>query len=602
MIQVDDLTVSFGFEPLFDKVTFSIQKGERLGFIGRNGSGKSTLFRVITGKESYDSGRIIIPKGYTIGYLDQHIVFSKPTVLEEACTTLKDSCEEYKAEIILLGLGFAEDDFHKAPTSFSGGYQLRLHLAKVLLSEPDCLFLDEPTNYLDIVSIHWLKEFLRDFDGEFICITHDREFMDSVTTHTMGLHRKKIKKVKGSSVDYFEQILIQEEVYEKTRQSLNKKIEHAQSYIERFGAKASKATQAQSRKKMIEKIPVLEKLNALTQLEFRFQEANFSGKKMLEMKDVNFAYVEGQTLINDFSFQIEKGERIAIIGKNGYGKSTLLRLMAKDLEASDGVIEYSEALQIGYFGQTHIAKLKDHLTIEDEIRLSNPQLNDQQIKSVCGVVLFSGDQMKKKISVLSGGERSRVLLGKILAKRCNFILLDEPTHHLDMESIEALLEAIDAFSGSIVIVTHSEEILKRIPLDRLIYCHLGYQEPFLGTYEEFVEKKPQAIDADLKKPVKETEKNLKTELLNQKFQTLKMIEAELKKEENAVVKLELELKRIEEDLAKQAEKGQNNNPSLTQKHQKTLEAIDSGFQRLETLNYRYLEEERRFNHKINQHS
>lgn len=490
MIQVDDLTLCYHGVPVFENVCFTINPGERCGFVGRNGSGKTSLLRLLVGQEEPDGGSISFPRGYRLGYLDQHIRFTEPTVLDEAVLGLREDEKEcvYKAEQMLIGLGFAEEDLDKDPHLFSGGYQLRLHLAKVLLSEPNGMLLDEPTNYLDILSIRFLEGFLTEFKGELIVISHDREFMDRVSTHTLGLHRKKIKKCKGGTLALFEQIAQDEEIYEKTRQNQEKKRAHLQSFIDRFGAKATKAGQAQSKQKLLNRIPALDKLKALYDLDFQFQESPFPGKKMFEMKNISFSYTPEIPLIQSVSLTIEKGKRIAIIGKNGFGKSTLLRLMIGELTPTSGEVNLSDRTEIGYFGQTHIQRLHPQSTIEEEIASANPRLNLTQVKAVCGQMLFSGDLSKKKISVLSGGEKSRVLLGTILSKPCNLLLLDEPTHHLDIESIEALMDAIDEFEGSVVIVTHSELILNRFNADELIVCHANRQAHFLGSYPEFLEK------------------------------------------------------------------------------------------------------------------
>lgn len=492
MIQVDGLTLAYHGEPLFEDASFNIHPGERCALVGRNGSGKSSLFRLLMGKELPDKGTISKRKNYLIGMLDQHIVFTKPTLLEEAALGLREGEKElvYKAEIILFGLGFEEKDLDRPPQDFSGGYQLRLHLAKVLIGEPDCLLLDEPTNYLDIISIRWFTEFLREWKGEFILISHDREFLDSVSSHTMGIHRQKVSKVKGNTIDFFELLMQKEEIHEKTRQNLEKKREHLQGFIDRFGAKASKATQAQSKQKLLSRIPVLENLKNLYQLDFQFNEASFPGKKMLEVNQISFAYdsAANQKLINNFSLTIEKGERIAIIGKNGRGKSTILRLMAGELSPSTGFVKQSDNLALAYFGQTNIDRLHPQHTVEEEISSANSKLTYTQVKGICGLMMFSGDKSTKPNSVLSGGEKSRVLLGKIIATPCNFLLLDEPTHHLDMESIEALIDAIEDFNGAVIIVTHSELILKRMGLDKIVVCHEGRQKVHLGTYEDFLAK------------------------------------------------------------------------------------------------------------------
>lgn len=492
MIQVEGLSLAYYGDYLFQNASFSIQRGERCALVGRNGSGKTSLFRILIGEEESDAGTNVMRRNYIIGTLKQHIVFTKPTLIEEAALGLRESEKDclYKAESILFGLGFKEEDLDRPPQEFSGGYQLRLHLAKVLAGEPDCLLLDEPTNYLDIVSIRWFTKFLQEWKGEFIMISHDREFLDSVSTHTMGIHRQKIIKFKGSSINFYEQIMLQEEIHEKTRVNLEKKRDHLQGFIDRFGAKASKAAQAQSKEKQLKRIPVLENLKNLYQLDFQFNEAPFPGRKMLEASNLSFSYTGDYTdpLIKKFSLSVEKGERIAIIGKNGRGKSTILRLLAGELEAGGGELKRSENVAIGYFGQTNIDKLHPKHTVEEEISSANSKLNLTQVKGICGLMMFGGDKSRKQNSVLSGGEKSRVLLGKIIAGPCNLLLLDEPTHHLDMESIEALIDAIEDFPGAVIIVTHSELILKRMVLDKIVICHEKKQEMHLGTYEEFLDK------------------------------------------------------------------------------------------------------------------
>lgn len=543
MIQVENLALAYSGEPIFEDVSFVLNPQERCGLVGRNGSGKTTLFRILIGKESQDSGTVSIPKGYKLGYLDQHIKFTKPTLLEEACLGLKpeERDEVYRAERILSGLGFDEEEFDKSPTLLSGGYSLRLHLAKVLLSEPDCLLLDEPTNYLDILSIRFLMKFLRSWKGELILISHDREFMDAVSTHTMGLHRKRVKKIKGGCEEYFAQILQEEEVHEKTRIKREKERAHLQSYIDRFGAKASKAAQAQSRKKKLEKMPALEELKKLYDLEFHFHEKPFHGRKLLEAKEIEFSY-GSEPLIEHFSLAIERGEKLAIIGKNGYGKSTLLKLLMRELTPKKGETYIADQASIGYFGQTHIQRLDEKKTIEEEIASANPTLTFSEVKKIAGQMMFSGDLAKKKIGVLSGGERSRVLIGKILAYPCNLLLLDEPTHHFDIESVEALIDALEEFNGASIIVTHSELILKRLNLHKLVICHADRQEIFLGNYDEFLEKK----GWEEEKPIKKEKEKPKQQARPKKTDNEKVLEK--------IMALESEVEKLSFELAEHVQK------------------------------------------------
>lgn len=566
MIHVDNLSISFHGNPLIKEALFALHKRERLGFVGRNGSGKTTFFRLLTGEEVPDNGKVSIQKDYTLGILKQHILFTCPTLIEEAALGLRPEDQDniYLVEKILFGLGFTEEDLYRDPANFSGGYQLRLHLAKVLVSEPDCLLLDEPTNYLDIVSIRWFARFLQQWKGEFILISHDREFMDSVTTHTLGIHRHQLRKMKGSSVEFFEKILYEEEVYGRTAQNLEKKRGHLQSFVDRFGAKASKAGQAQARVKMIQRIPVLEQLKAISQLNFHFNEAPFSAKKMLEATELNFAYDPNSSspIVNNFSLSIEKGEKIAIIGKNGRGKSTILKLLAKELTAQEGTIKHSENLSIGYFGQTNIERLHPKNSIEEEISASNATLNITEVKSICGMMMFSGDMAAKPTGMLSGGEKSRVLLGKILATPCNLLLLDEPTHHLDMESIEALIDALEDFQGTVIIVTHSELILNRLQLDKLVVCHEGRQELFLGNYEEFLEKggwDDKAVSKSakpVKKPKDQREqRQQRAALIAERAKALKPLDAAQQKLEEQIGKLEEELHQLHGEVVKSSQDG-----------------------------------------------
>lgn len=491
MIQLNNISKHFGVQVLFDDLELVIGKGERIGFVGRNGSGKSTLFKIILGEITPDSGEIKIPKGYQVGALDQHIHFSKPTVLEECCQVLSED-EQYdwwKAERILFGLGFTEEDLQKDPYSFSGGYQVRINLTKALVQNPNLLLLDEPTNYLDIVSLRWLRGFLKGFKGEVLIITHDRDFMDSVATHTIGLTRKRLRKFKGDTAKFYEQVAISDEMYEQTRVTQEKKKKELQGFVDRFGAKASKATQAQSRAKQIEKMGTLEKLSDENSLGFRFNYKECPGKVILEANDLSFSYSgdASEDLFSNLSISVGRHDRIGIIGKNGKGKSTLLNVIAGELEKRTGDIVSHPSISLGHFGQTNIERLHIGNTIQNEISESNPDLTFSQVRKICGTIMFEGDLANKNISVLSGGEKSRVMLGKILARKSNLLLLDEPTNHLDMDSIESLTKEIGNFEGAVIVVTHSELMLKAI-VNKLIIFHKGIAEFFDGTYDEFLEK------------------------------------------------------------------------------------------------------------------
>ncbi len=491
MLRAQNLTKSYGGQVLLDNVSFLMNKGERLGLVGRNGSGKTTVFRMILGEEEPDDGALVRPKGYTTGHLSQHLVFHEPTVLAEACTALPKSEDgidlTYKAEAALMGLGFERTDFDRAPGEFSGGYQIRINLAKVLISEPNLLLLDEPTNYLDIVSVRWLKQYLRSWPGELVVISHDREFLGSVTTHTMLIHRQGLRRMPGHIEKVIEQIATEEEVHEKTRVNEGKKRKRDERFIERFRYKASKAKAVQSRIKALDRKGQTEALSNERTLEFRFRPEPFHAPNVLKAKGLSFHYPDGPTIVDNLTVDVSKGDRIAVIGKNGRGKTTLLNLLAGELTAQQGQVTLHPAVRQAYFGQTNIDRLDHKQTVEDEILSVHPDHNRSAARGICGLMMFEGDLAMKKVAVLSGGERSRVLLGKILVSPSNLLLLDEPTNHLDMESVESLLEAIEEFPGAVILVTHSEMILERIA-NRLIIFDRGKSTLFEGGYRDFLDR------------------------------------------------------------------------------------------------------------------
>jgi ATP-binding cassette, subfamily F, member 3 len=491
MIIASNIEKSYGPQSLFEDVSFLINKGERVGLVGKNGTGKSTLFRMILRQESLDSGNISTPKGYRIGTLEQHIHFTQPTVLKECIEALpvEKQWDHYKAEIILSGLGFSDQDFQKDPATFSGGFQVRINLCKALLADPNMLLLDEPTNYLDILSLRWLKDYLNKWPGEMMIITHDRDFMDKVTTHTLGLHRKQARKVSGGTIKFYELMIQEEETYEQTRKNLENKRKEMQTLIDRFRAKASKATMAQSRLKMMAKMGTMEKLDTEKNLGFRFNHLTCPGKTIMNIEHISFSYSNNpdENIFSDISFSIGKKDRIGIIGANGKGKSTLLNCLAGELTPTSGLIAPHPSACLGHFGQTNIDRLEPQNQVLHEILRSNPSLSLQAAHSICGAMMFEGDLSKKKVSVLSGGERSRVLLGKIISHPTNLLLLDEPTHHLDVESIETLIEELNDYEGALVIVTHSELILKTLAKNLIIF-HRGRAEYFHGGYQDFLEK------------------------------------------------------------------------------------------------------------------
>jgi ATP-binding cassette subfamily F protein 3 len=499
VIKISQLSKSYFARELFADVSFQMNAGERLGLVGRNGHGKTTLFRLILGQEEPDSGEITIPRNYRIGHLEQHLHFNQPTILEEAALGLteEESHSLYKAEAILFGLGFSRDDLSKAPRQFSGGFQIRINLAKLLLSAPNLLLLDEPTNYLDITSVRWVTRFLSNFKGELILISHDRGFMDRATTHTAVIHRQKVRKFEGSTAKAYAQIVLEDEIHEKTRANEERKRAQAEAFINRFRAQASKAKLVQSRIKMLKRLPKIEELGDIESLDFEFRHAPFTAKTFLEARDLSFGYTPDHLLFRSMNLTINARDRFGVIGNNGKGKSTLLNVISGGLKPTTGEIKTHPDMTLGYFGQTNIQRLNPKLTIEEEIEQANPALTRTQIRNICGAMMFGGDLALKKVSVLSGGERSRILLGKILAHPSNLLLLDEPNNHLDMESIDALIESLQDFPGALLIVTHNERILRALAT-KLIVFHRGRVDVFNSGYDEFLEKIGWEEEADRK--------------------------------------------------------------------------------------------------------
>src|SRR5208283_3852498 len=385
MLQVSSLSKAYGQQVIFDAVSFTVNPGERIGLVGRNGHGKTTLFRMILGEEKPDDGVISIPAGYTVGHLSQHIRFTRPTVLEEGCAGLQESedgrDESYKVKTVLTGLGVSPDAFDRDPYELSGGYQIRLNLAKVLVESPGLLLLDEPTNYLDIVSIRWLTQFLRNWKNELILITHDRDFMDSVTTHTMGIHRCKIRKIAGQTVKLYEQLLQEEEVYEQTRINEEKKRKEVEQFINRFRAQATRAKAVQSKIKALRKKEALQKLAEEKNLDFRFNFAPFTGKFLLEADDISFAFTTDNPLFAGLSLAVATNDRIAVIGKNGKGKSTFLNLLSGELLPSKGMVTRHPKLKLAHFGQNNINRLNPGKTVEDEILEHLPDHNRKHART-----------------------------------------------------------------------------------------------------------------------------------------------------------------------------------------------------------------------------
>jgi len=585
MLNIESISKGFGEQILLEDTGMQINPGERVGLVGRNGHGKTTLLNMIAGTDHPDDGRISIPNGYRIGVLSQHIRFEKSTVLAEAMLGLPDHEQDHfwKAEKILAGLGFSNEAMKKNPMDFSGGYQVRLNLAKVLVSEPDLLILDEPTNYLDITSIRWISRFLISWPREVLLVTHDRGFMDNVVTHIVGIHRRKMRKIKGNTEKYYLQVAQDEEIYEKTRQNEVKRKKEIEQFISRFRAKARLANMVQSRIKTLSKMDSKDKLAELKNLEFTFNSLPFTGKQVLTASELTFGYEADTPLIKDFSLTVYPEDRIGVIGKNGKGKTTMLKLLNKSMTPETGLVAANPGVEYGYFEQTNVQTLNPGFTVEEELLHSHPDTDRQAARNICGAMMFEQDAALKKISVLSGGEKARVMLGKLLIRPLNFLILDEPSNHLDIEACDAFVAALNHFEGAVVLVTHNEMFLHAIAT-RLVVFKTDGIEVFEGSYQEFLDK--EGWEDEELGPVKKTKpaglskkelKKKKSELIAAKSKKLSPVRKEITKIEDEIEQLEEKIKQVNQELL---DASGNQDGTRIQALAKSLAGLESGVEDL----------------------
>ena len=484
MIHINGLNKSYGSQVLFQDVSLAIGDREKIGLVGRNGSGKSTFLQMLLER---DDEAISFPDHFTISSLEQHLNFEHETLLKQLCSSLPAHAihDDWRAKALLMGLGFDEKDFEKAPGDFSSGFQIRIRLAEALISEPHLLLLDEPTNYLDILSLRWLERFLQQWKGAFVLVTHDRHFMEAVVSHTVGIHRGKVQKMAGGPKKLMKQIDLEEEVYERTRVAQEKKCKKTEEFISKFRAGARSAGLVQSRIKSLEKQEVKEKLSKIPEIRFHFRSEPFHGSELLKATNLSFGY-DQKLLIEGFSLVIKPGDRIAIVGRNGKGKSTLLNLLSGHLRSQSGKLKRHANLRQGYFGSQSKPTLLPKHSILEELRLVE-EVKEQELRNLCGSLLFSGDAPHKQLSQLSGGERSRVCLGKVMLKTSHLLFLDEPTNHLDMESCQSLSEALLNFPGAVIFVSHDEDMLEALATRLIVFDGGEITQKEYG-YRDFLER------------------------------------------------------------------------------------------------------------------
>jgi ATP-binding cassette subfamily F protein 3 len=615
MIIVDNLSKSYGKQGLFDSISFKVNRRERVGVVGRNGHGKTTLFRMITGEEEPDSGTVTKPRKYRIGYVEQRLKFTEPTVLAEGAKGLPHDAHNdiWRVEKVLSGLGFEAADLEKHPSELSGGYQVRLNLAKVLVGDYQMLLLDEPSNFLDITSIRWLERFLVAWPGELLLITHDRSFMDNVVTHVLGIHRRKVRKIPGDTGKYYEQVAAEEEIYEKTRVNDERKMKEMDLFITRFRAKARLGGLVQSRIKSLEKMEKKDKLETIKTLEFSFAERPSFHKYALDARDVSFAFTPDRPLIRRLTLSVGAKDRVFVIGRNGRGKTTLLRLLAGDLSPQSGEISSPQSVAPGYFEQTHISTLSPSNTVLEEIASADPEGDPKRARFIAGGMMFEGDDALKKIRILSGGEKSRVLLGKLIATPLNLLLLDEPTNHLDIESNDALLEAIDAFDGAVVMVTHNEMFLHALA-DRLVVFDNDDIAVYEGGYQRFLDKvgwrdevmqgpvgnfRPRLETDERPKPTPKELRKLRSEVIAERSKALRPLETRIVDIEKSVESHDASLRQLNGELVKASEARQGSRVvEISKTMHQTKKAIDGLLDELEKITQDYEQKKAGFDAKL----
>lgn len=597
MISINNLSVQFTGVNLFDNVTFNINDRDRIGLVGKNGAGKSTLLKILCGIQEPETGNIVIASGQTVGYLPQELVpESVGTVMEETLhafeqiDVLENLQEKLTAEVaertdyesdeyarllsrlhdvteqitvlggnnrrelsekILLGLGFRHSDFDRLVAEFSGGWQMRVELAKLLLKRPDFLLLDEPTNHLDIESIQWLENYLSTYTGAVVLVSHDRTFLDNITTRTIEITAGKIYDYKASYSEYV--VLMQQRRASQMAQLTNQQRQVAQieAFIERFRYKATKSKQVQSRIKMLEKMETVAVDEVSTEsIHFQFPPAPHSGKIVLEATKLGKAYGDNQVFDN-VEYLVTSGSRLAFVGRNGEGKSTMAKIIVGEINDYSGTFKIGHQVVVGYYAQNQAAMLDGEKTVFQTI--DDAAMGDirPKIRNILGSFLFDSEDLDKKVKVLSGGEKARLALAKLLLTPCNLLVLDEPTNHLDMDSKDILKNALLQYSGTLIVVSHDRDFLQGLT-DTLFEFRDGGVHEFKGDIFEFLDYRKMEHLKDLEQKNKPAAGGVKPQTISQNklnYQQSKERERELRKLRGNVERIEQEIMSIEEQIA-----------------------------------------------------
>lgn len=598
MLTVSNIYLQYGERILFDHVGFTIADRERIGLVGRNGAGKSTLLKIICGMMNPDEGQVVRPGNTTLGFLHQEMRLPKgKTVIEEAMTAFEEAKELEKrletihkevaertdyesesythlltdmadlehrfhilgghqmqptAEKVLKGLGFEDKDFERLTDEFSGGWQMRIELAKILLRQPDFLLLDEPTNHLDIESILWLEEFLEGYEGSLIVISHDKTFLDNVTKRTVEIELGKLYDYKASYSGYVDMRKERREKMLAAFENQQRVIAEKERTIKRFMAKATKTSMAQSMQKQLDKIERIEIDEEDTAvMNIRFPEAPRSGQVVIEASHVVKSYGDLMVL-NGVDLKLDRGDRISFVGQNGQGKTTLAKILVNALQPTGGKVKIGHNVSIGYYAQNQAETLKPNLTLLETMELHSPPEMRTRLRAILGAFLFSGEDQDKKVSVLSGGERARLALACLLLKPVNLLVLDEPTNHLDMLSNEVLKNAIQQYDGTLIVVSHDRDFLAGLTAktvefrDHQLHTYLGDVNYFLEKRKLDNMRQVEKISQNnaVEKPI---EKTAQSEM---SYEERKQLQRVISQAQKKVKELEQKIERLEAEMAK----------------------------------------------------